>query len=174
MANIFVVSDTHFSHAATLHFKRRDGSPLRSFPSVEAMDEFMVEQWNKVVRPQDHVWHLGDVAMRREHVDIVRRLNGHKRLIFGNHDIFDYEVYVKAGFKKLMAYRVFDKMIFSHIPIYGDGLGRFKANIHGHTHDSNVMSENRPDRRYLCVCVEQTNYQPVSLEDIKQTIAKFQ
>ena len=49
MANLFLISDTHFSHAACLKFTLSDGvTPLRAFKSVEEMDETMVERWNKV------------------------------------------------------------------------------------------------------------------------------
>jgi calcineurin-like phosphoesterase family protein len=163
MSNLFFISDTHFSHPLMVG--------LRGFSSVEAMDEHMVEAWNKKVRPQDHVYHLGDVAMKRQLLGIVRRLNGHKRLIFGNHDIFAYEEYAKAGFEKLMAYRVLDGIIFSHIPVYAGGLARFKVNVHGHLHENAVMSvEAAPDPRYLSVCVERRNYVPVSLEELKKEL----
>jgi hypothetical protein len=39
MANIFVISDTHFGHSGIITFKKEDGSPLRNFESVEEMDE---------------------------------------------------------------------------------------------------------------------------------------
>jgi calcineurin-like phosphoesterase family protein len=163
MANLFFVSDTHFSHPLMVR--------LRGFRSVQEMDELMIERWNETVRPQDHVYHLGDVTMRREFLDVVKRLNGHKRLIFGNHDIFDYGCYVKAGFKKLMAYRVVDRIIFSHVPVHPAQLSRFRLNVHGHLHTNRVMepgSLTKPDRRYTNVCVEQTGYVPVSLEDLRK------
>ena len=171
-ATIFFASDHHFSHALLAN--------ARGFKSVEEMDELMVERHNKTVRPQDHIYFLGDVAMRREKIEIVRRMNGHKRLIFGNHDIFDYGVYVKVGFKKLMAYRVFDKLIFSHVPLYEGAVARFTHNIHGHTHSRDVTFDASdkydrepkfvPDKRYFNVCVERINFTPISLEEIRSKL----
>lgn len=157
---LFFLSDTHFSHENII------GYCGRPFASAEEMDEAIVERWNARVRPGDHVYHLGDVALRRQHLGIVKRLSGRKRLLFGNHDIFDYKDYVAAGFEKLAAYRVLDGLMFSHIPIAERSLGRFAANVHGHTHNNEVD----PNPRYFNACVEVLNYTPVSLEEIKATL----
>ena len=165
----FVVSDTHFTHQNILSFKRADGTPLRDFRSVGEMDELMIENWNKLVRPQDHVWHLGDVAMRRQLLPIVRRLNGHKRLIMGNHDIFEVKEYLAAGFQKIMGMRVIDGMLLTHVPVHPNSLGRFSLNIHGHLHAGSVLQpDGTPDPRYVSVCVEKTNYSPIPLENLQK------
>lgn len=169
--NLFFISDTHFGHANILKFTiNESGTLLRpGFKDVNHMDEAIIQNWNKVVRPQDHVYHLGDVAMSRRFLPIVKRLNGHKRLIFGNHDIFDYKHYAEAGFEKLMGLRVLDRIIFSHIPVHENQLSRFKLNVHGHTHINVVRNAvGHPDKRYKCVCVEQVNYTPVPFEELKK------
>lgn len=164
--NLFIISDTHFSHENMLIFRDESGRRVRpEFSTYPEMDEAMVERWNAVVRPQDHVYHLGDVALGRKHLEIVRRLNGHKRLVFGNHDIYDYTEYANVGFKKLMGMRVIDGFILTHVPVHEGSLGRFKANIHGHIHASKI-----PDSRYFNACVEHHNYTPIAFEDIKKTI----
>lgn len=169
--NFFVISDTHFTHRNILEFKDHEGKPLRPFASVEYMDELIVNRWNAVVRPQDHVWHLGDVAMRRQLLPIVRRLQGHKRLVMGNHDIFAVEEYLKAGFEKVMGMRVLDGLLLTHVPVHPQSLGRFKVNVHGHLHSRVVLTaDGRVDPRYINVSVELTDYTPVSLETIKSRI----
>ena len=170
MANIWIISDTHFGHAAILTFKNLDGSPVRPFSSVEEMDETMVDRWNSVVRPQDHIYHLGDVAMRKEHLATVGRLNGHKRLVRGNHDIFKTRDYLKY-FEEIHAVRVLDGMLFSHIPIHPESLGRFAANIHGHVHG---LPQGIYGPKYYNVSVEVTDYAPISLEDLKKRVKEFQ
>lgn len=165
MANIFLISDTHFNHANILRFNRADGSPLRNFKDVEEMDEHMIECWNSVVRVQDKVYHLGDVTMNKQlNGAILRRLNGHKRLVRGNHDEAPIKQYLQY-FDEIYASRVLDKMILTHIPIHPESLGRFQANIHGHIHASPVYGE-----RYFNVSVEAIDYTPISLEDIKKKI----
>jgi len=166
---IFVISDTHFGHENCLGFTLKDGSLLRpGFKDVNHMDETMIQNWNAVVRPQDHVYHLGDVAMKRKLIPIVKRLNGHKRLVFGNHDIFDYRKYAEAGFEKLMGMRVIDGIIMTHVPVHPDNLERFKLNVHGHIHAYEVkLPGGTPDPRYFNVSVERIKYTPIPLETIK-------
>ena len=162
----FFISDTHFGpENAWKVFKGPDGvSPLRPFSSTEEMDETMVANWNRVVRPQDYVYHLGDVAIKKQYLSIVGRLNGHKRLIMGNHDNFDLKEYMKH-FEKVKAYQILDRFIFSHVPIHPGSLSRWSGNVHGHTHANVVNIDDAvPDPRYLCVSVEHTDYTPVNLE----------
>lgn len=170
MSNLFFISDTHFGHEAILGFQNADGSPVRSFSSVEEMDQTIIDRWNAVVRPQDHVYHLGDVAMRRQHLDTISRCNGHKRLVRGNHDIFRTKDYLKY-FEEIYGSRVLDGMIFTHIPIHLGSLGRFTANVHGHVHG---QPQGFFGLNYYNVSVEVMDYTPVSLDDLKKRIKKFQ
>lgn len=63
MPNIFLAADHHLAHEAILTFKRDDGSPLRDFASITEHDEYLICRHNSVVRPNDKVYFLGDVAM---------------------------------------------------------------------------------------------------------------
>lgn len=160
MANIFLVSDTHFGHNGVCHFLRADGvTKLRPWDTPEEMDEAMIKAWNETVKPTDKVYHLGDVVINRKALHTLHRLNGDKVLIKGNHDIFRLEEYTPF-FRDIRAYHIMNNVVFSHIPIHPDSKGRFSGNIHGHLH-SNKMD----DPWYLCVCVEQTDFKPIALED---------
>jgi calcineurin-like phosphoesterase family protein len=174
MANIFVISDTHFGHVGVTKFMSKDGvTKLRPWDTVEEMDEAMISRWNSVVSHSDTVYHLGDVVINRKALHTLYRLNGRKILIKGNHDIFKLADYTPF-FEDVRAYHVLNGMIFSHIPVHPDSLGRFGTNIHGHTHDRSVMVEINgstvPDMRYLCVCVEQTGFTPISLDTVQQRV----
>lgn len=165
---IWVTSDTHFSHARILTFQDPWGEIMRPFSSVEEMDETLVARWNDRVRPHDHVYHLGDVAMTRPALQIVKRLNGKKRLIFGNHDIYDYKSYTEVGFEKLMGYRVFEDLFLSHVPIHPSSMPNF-INVHGHIHGNGDLGEG-----YINMSVEATNFAPLSLEEIRDRVKKNQ
>jgi calcineurin-like phosphoesterase family protein len=187
----FVISDTHFGHTNSWEkFKKADGSPLRPFTSNEEMDETMIERWNAKVKENDVVYHLGDVVINKRYLPLLDRLNGSKRLIMGNHDIFGHEEYLKY-FKKIAGVRVFvDQFIFSHIPLHPDSVtDRFKVNVHGHLHANEVTWQvekwfsdgqpngyegtetvTEPDPRYLCVSVEHTNFEPLSFEEVQARI----
>ena len=171
MPSVFLVSDTHFGHAGVCRFTRSDGcTPLRPWDDAAEMDEAMVAAWNERVRPNDKVYHLGDVVINRRALDTLARLNGDKVLIRGNHDIFRDDEYRKY-FRELRAYHVMNGMILSHIPIHEESLGRFGVNIHGHTHANRVMKDGVIDVRYHCVCVEQTpDFAPILFEDVIKRI----
>jgi calcineurin-like phosphoesterase family protein len=177
MPAVFLVSDTHFGHAGVCRFTRTDGvTKLRPWTDPDEMDEFMVAAWNERVRPNDKVYHLGDVVINRKALGIMRRLNGDKVLIRGNHDIFKDTDY-REHFRELRAYHVMNGMILSHIPIHSESLGRFGVNIHGHLHANRVMLPgfngkitDIVDVRYHCVCVEQTDFAPILFEDVIRRI----
>lgn len=162
MSAVWVISDTHFGHEKTCTvFKRNDGSALRPFASAEEMDEEMVCRWNDAVRPNDRVYHLGDVVIHRKHLPILGRLNGRKALVRGNHDIFNMKDYAPY-FDQIYGVKVLDDMIMSHIPLHPSCIERWGFNVHGHLH-ANTMN----DPRYLCVSVEQTDYRPITLEEVR-------
>ena len=178
MPAVFLVSDTHFGHAGVCRFTRNDGvTKLRPWTDPDEMDEFMIKAWNERVRPNDKVYHLGDVVINRRALSTLARLNGDKVLIRGNHDIFRDDEY-RQYFRELRAYHVMNGMILSHIPIHPESLGRFGVNIHGHLHSNRVMVPlatsgvlDRIDTRYHCVCVEQTpDFAPILFEDVIKRI----
>ena len=177
MPAVFLVSDTHFGHAGVCRFTRNDGvTKLRPWTDPAEMDEAMVAAWNERVRPNDKVYHLGDVVINRRALPILNRLNGDKILIRGNHDIFKDEDYTPY-FRSLRGYHVMNGMILSHIPIHSESLGRFGVNIHGHLHANRVMLPgfngkitDIVDTRYHCVCVEQTDFAPILFEDVIKRI----
>jgi calcineurin-like phosphoesterase family protein len=175
MANIWVISDTHFNHANILNFKDYSGNKVRPFASVEEMNETMIERWNEVVKPGDKIYHLGDVFFG--HIDWVvnnwHRLNGKKRLIVGNHD--DIPTIVKRGmFEKVDMWRMFSEfnILLTHVPVHNSTLyeKRFKKgdailpikNVHGHIH-----SNKSPEGPYVCACVEHIDYRPIHIDELR-------
>ena len=155
---------------------RNDGvTKLRPWDSPEEMDEEMVRRWNETVRPNDKVYHLGDVVINRKALKTLARLNGDKVLIKGNHDIFKMEDYYPR-FRDIRGYHVLNGMIMSHVPVHTDSIERFGTNIHGHLHAHRVMQMEtymrKPviDPRYHSVCVEHTDYAPISLEEVMDRI----
>jgi len=166
MSKTFLISDTHFGHANILTFKRNDGSPLRDFPDIDYHDEYLIDQWNSTVQPEDKVYHLGDVGFRNFTVlgSILARLNGTKVLIRGNHDNFKLSQY-QQYFKDVRASHTLDKFILTHIPIHTASVERWKGNIHGHLH-ANVLD----DSRYINVSVEQIGYKPINFEELRSKL----
>lgn len=174
MSNIWVISDTHFGHEGMLRFTMEDGTKVRSFSDVYEMDEIMIKNWNALVKPGDKVYHLGDVWFGGNEVAdrVLPRLNGKKRLILGNHDNGKNQLLQKY-FQKIDVWRMFPEfgLLLTHVPVHPSTLreGRFEGademiNIHGHIH-----ANPSPEGPYRCVCVEQTGYAPVNIEELRIT-----
>ena len=186
MPAVFLVSDTHFGHAGVCKFTHPDDPEvkLRPWDDADEMDEEMIRRWNDRVRPNDKVYHLGDVVINRKALKTLSRLNGDKVLIRGNHDIFRDDEY-REYFRELRAYHVMNGLILSHIPVHEASLGRFGCNIHGHLHASRVKKVHGVDActgeilygteidpRYWCACVEQTDFAPILFEDALKRITE--
>lgn len=171
----YLISDSHFGHANICKFLREDGTKLRPWDDPDEMDVVMVERWNSVVKPGDVVYHLGDVAMNRRHIKTMGLLNGSKRLILGNHDIFDHSDYTPY-FKRLHGSYKLDDLLLTHIPVHRDSVARWSSCcVHGHLHDKEVMKvidgTSVPDPLYINVCVEHTDYRPIALYEVKERIS---
>lgn len=162
MSKIFLISDHHFGHENILTFLRKDGSRLRDFPTMKIMNEYMIHCWNEVVKPEDKVYHLGDVTFSNRFLPIMENLHGTKVLIKGNHDNLKISQYAQY-FKDIRAYHVLDRIVLAHVPIHPDSLARWKGQVHGHTHANNLE-----DERYFNVSVENVNYTPVAFEQIRE------
>ena len=172
--DIWVISDTHFDHANILNFKDADGRSTRGFDDVEEMNEHMIQQWNSVVKPGDKVYHLGDVLFGTRKEEWMNknmpRLNGQKRLIVGNHDNIKFHA-AGGWWSKIDLWRMWPEfgLLFTHVPVHNSTLGeshRFgegsMVNVHGHIH-----TNPSPTEFHKCVCVEQVNYTPVNIEDLR-------
>ncbi len=177
MARIWFSSDPHFRHGNII------GYCNRPFADAKEMDWVMVDRHNKVVMPSDHWYCLGDLSMMRPRFvkEQVGALNGHKRLIRGNHDIYRTREYLEIGFDEIYGVRVIDRIIFSHFPIQPSSLGTYVANVHGHIHQNDsppptLVKHPRLGERivpYINISVEKINYTPVDLDWIKAEIERL-
>lgn len=180
MAEIWFSSDHHFGHKNIIQFCGRP------FPDTIEMDEQLVIRHNAYVRPNDHWYCLGDVTMERDTrgdgLVILDRMNGHRRLIMGNHDHYHVSHYLKY-FEKVMAMNVIDNIRFTHIPVHPASMGGVRANVHGHIHNNQdgvfqpVMRVDKVTQKitmkpYINISVEVTDYRPVNLEEIREMIRK--
>ena len=163
----FAISDFHFSHANILRFKTKEDRLLREFDNVDQMDDFIVSSFNDIVKPPDKCYILGDVSMDQTGLKHLKRLNGHKRLVLGNHDQGQMRLY-SGYFEAVYSSRILDRMIFTHIPIHPDSIGKSKGNIHGHVH---VHTQGLIGPKYFNVTCEALQYKPISIEEIHKRVS---
>jgi calcineurin-like phosphoesterase family protein len=89
--NTFIISDTHFNHKTITTFEPSRMTRMM-IDGHDDHTEWIVENWNNTVKPDDVVLHLGDFAFKGIQ-DLNGRLNGKKILILGNHDRKGNQVY---------------------------------------------------------------------------------
>lgn len=159
-------SDTHFGHKNIIRLSKRP------FANASEMDAAIIERWNAVVKPTDDVWHLGDFAFRagKGHAtEIFGKLNGHKRLIIGNHD--DAEVLGLAWAETPLVRTALNfggkAVVLDHYLLDSwDGLYRGALHFHGHEHGNCDDWQNRCDMGVDC-----WNYTPVTYEQVREKTA---
>ncbi|MBU2523367.1 MAG: metallophosphoesterase [Nanoarchaeota archaeon] len=126
------------------------------------MNEEIIKRWNKKVRKDDLVIHLGDFALgSAEEVKNLRdKLNGNIILLRGNHD---HKAVRCAGFLIVKGSLEISNLIFSHNPLPKEEVPRGFVNIHGHIHEKESLNG-------INISVEKTNYEPMELNDLKKLI----
>lgn len=95
------ISDLHYNHDRDFIW----GAPGRKYKNVTEMDNDIIFQWNSVVKPDDYVFHLGDIIFRdwdsSNLLKLYDRLNFKKLYcIFGNHTSGERTLY-KAMMEEL-------------------------------------------------------------------------
>lgn len=171
--SVFFTSDNHWGHQNVIKYCNRP------YTSVEQMDEDLIVKWNETVGKDDHIYILGDIffcnAERAEHV--LRRLNGVKTLIYGNHDKTirsnkHLQSYFAGGCHDLLekSFKVGDdkiKIVMCHYAMkVWNGSHYGSLMLYGHSHGT------LPDdgSRSMDVGVDAHGMKPVSIENVVKTI----
>lgn len=164
MSIVYIASDTHFGHNNICRYRPE-------FSSREAHDEYVFNGIVETVTKRDTLWLLGDCFFTWDSVEYLKefvKACENVNFVPGNHDT-DKTERVEI-FKKCVQDGYFNKVgsmfshsgfWFTHSPIHPQELYG-KMNIHGHVHRKSV-----PDDAYINVSVENINYRPVSLQDLK-------
>lgn len=79
---MYFSSDPHYFHNNIIKYCKRP------FKSVEDMNEQLIQNWNRLVKPDEESFILGDISFARIELtlNVLSRLNGKIHLILGNHD----------------------------------------------------------------------------------------
>jgi calcineurin-like phosphoesterase family protein len=110
-------------------------------------------------------------------INTMKRFNGHKRLILGNHDHLPIKTYAEVFEKVVGTGRWIEGLLLSHYPVHPESMGNAPANVHGHVHNNqnNVFKSIVRDgviKPYINVSIEVIDYKPVSLEEVQQMVRR--
>lgn len=165
MKRRFVISDLHLGHSNVIKFERTE------FNSIEEHDAYIVKKWNSVVKENDTVYVLGDVAWHPTNNFLKEKLSlmkGHKILIRGNHDHNTKTFYKISGFDEVHdgPFYIFKgKIILSHEPVKEAFDNPFVFNVHGHLHKQILSLPN-----FICVSAKTIKYTPLNLSKIEEEV----
>jgi len=160
---IYFTSDEHYYHKNIIDYSDRP------FSSLDEMHEVLIQNHNKVVKPTDTVYHLGDFSFDTnintvfEHIS---RLQGLNIFLKGSHDYWqrDFSRKFKTKFHEILDIKCGDNYIVlchycmltwprSHYGswhLFGHHHGQFTGNV-GKSYD---------------VGVDSNGYKPVSIDEL--------
>lgn len=173
---IYFIADTHFFHSNIINLNNRP------FKDYEQMHKTLIINWNSYISEYDDIYILGDFAYKGTGIEVtqlLKRLNGKKYLIKGNHDKYvNYDDFDISLFEWIKDYYVLDykktKFILFHYPILEwDGYYKGYIHLYGHVHNSNKNIEQKErlkvlENKAFNVGVDVNDFFPISIESIFQ------
>ena len=188
----YICSDLHLSHRNILSYcpDRRAGKEMPAHEDdikamVNKMNEKIISNFNSMVSQDDEVYILGDVAMSiiANAPPLIRRLNGKKYLVAGNHDktlrkliknangeLDDLFVWIKDYYEMFYKTESGEKVLLtmSHYPMSHWNMQRpdsdkTSIHFHGHCHCSNGKHIN--DGATMDVGIDGNDLFPYKIED---------
>ena len=168
---IFFTSDWHIGHDKPFIWQ------ARGFSSIEEHDTEVLARCNSLVKENDELWILGDLAMggNKEEWDRIYKnlLCKNVHFIQGNHDtdnkmdIYEDEYrFIYEGLAQIYKYSKSKIFYLSHFPTIVSNYEEYNPrwNLSGHTHSTKI-DDNIQGKIYN-VALDAHNCYPVSLEQI--------
>lgn len=165
-ANYFI-GDTHFGHNKISEKFRKH------FTSDEEHNQTIHDNILTCSGKNNQLWLLGDIFFNQKELWRLGEYARHFQnvhLVLGNH-CHPYSFMEAKKFNNVRIHGIVKKcgMWITHAPVHPMEL-RGIGNVHGHTHNVQMLIDNEVDTRYTCVSCEQVDYKPISLEEVKSRI----
>lgn len=174
MANSWFTSDSHFGHENIIKYVKRP------FANANEADEFMIQEWNKRVKPEDTIYHNGDFCLGvpdkfKYSQNIIRRLNGNIEFLMGNHDPENWlSKNVNPGFRSIGQYREI-KVNGQSIVLFHYALRTWRHDLRGTWHLYGHSHAALPGYgKSFDVGVDAWKFSPVHFDEIKQKMDKLE
>lgn len=175
----YYIADTHFFHENIIRLCNRP------FTDSREMNNYILDMWNKRVKPEDTVHIVGDVAYRNnpeETIAFLKKLKGKKLLIEGNHDtkmlaIPEFRALFSEIDQMKLVYDNGQRVFLCHYPMV-EWPGYFSGTCHvyGHIHNNTQNNAFRIVKdlpNAFNAGVDITGFTPMTLEELKEANRKF-
>lgn len=177
----FVTSDLHFDHKNIIKYCPESRGHLKS---IDHMNETIISNINSVVGEEDTLYILGDICFSSpdKGVEFLKRINGHKVIVWGNHDkklrqstvfetnkglmgVVDTRDYLEIEHK--FNGKIYD-ICMMHFPIFNHHRAHHGSlHFHGHGHarfaDRNTFGEYK---RVMDIGVDGNGLVPHDIDDL--------
>jgi len=161
---IWFTSDTHYGHNSIIRYCNRP------FKDSTEMDETLIAYWNKVVKVNDTVYHLGDFAFKPA-PNYMQRLNGRVHLIRGNHDYRNkkYESFFESV-HDLYELKINGlSIVLCHYAMRVWPRSHYNSwHLYGHSHGGLSHGELGVYGKSMDVGVDCNNFTPISLDQVTE------
>jgi calcineurin-like phosphoesterase family protein len=167
--DFYVTSDTWFGRSQILQIANRNG-----FNTVEEMNSTFIKNWNKKIKKDDTIVHLGNFAWDPVTArNILKKLNGTIFFMYSTDDEALLEVIEEFDDAYLINEQIIvlpeHDVVMSHYPLtVWPGKETGTIHIHGHTpfsHKTNLQIEKR-----INACTDFWGYAPIQLSTLKELI----
>jgi calcineurin-like phosphoesterase family protein len=169
----FFTGDEHFGHKNIILPEYCNRMVTGPFATIEENDAEIIRRHNEKVKQGDLVIHCGDLTLKHrfdEACAYIHQLNGEHIFLRGSHDRW----MEKQGFQERWEKKIGDVYVVAdHYP------GRVWARSHygsiqayGHVHSGLSHTKLKPLKNQYDVGVDNNNFYPVSLDELKDIIRK--
>lgn len=189
MGKTFITSDLHFFHGNIIKYCPESRG---SFSSVDDMHEAIINNINSMVTDDDTLIIAGDIgfASAGKICDLLKQVNGMKKLVWGNHDkkfrqTTEYQCQKKImgvewdgdvlDFKHKFEEKTY-QILVCHFPfLTWDGQHHGSINLHGHCHSSfEKRNTQGPNVRQIDVGCDGNSMMPHDLDDVCSEMSRRQ
>ncbi len=162
MSNVLFLGDLHAGHKSIAKYRTQ-------FKSEDEHFQYVKNEYFKRVTKRDKCFFMGDAVFSLDRAKEIKDWPGQKVLICGNHDTDSLDMKQLCDvFDEVYALLKYKEFWLSHAPMHPDEL-RGKVNIHGHVHYQSIN-----DPRYFNASLENIDYKPISLFEIREIMNRRQ
>jgi len=169
LKDFFITSDTWFGRPQILQIANR-----LQFNNVEEMDKQLVKNWNKKVKKNDIVFHLGNFAWDPQTARrVLKKLNGQIYFMVGSNDEALLDVQHEFDNLSIIEDQIIEipqyDSILCHYPLeVWNGKDSGTIHFHGHTvfsYKTDLVKMNR-----INACTDFWEFAPIKFSTIKDFI----
>jgi calcineurin-like phosphoesterase family protein len=189
MIDIFFTGDTHYNHRGLCRGESKwpDTAHCRDFDTLDEMNQRIIDNINAVVKPNDHLYHVGDVAFghgEKPVIEFMERINCKNVWLFlGNHD---YRIMSSTSKLRDMFMKVRERatlkingqeIVMNHFPeLIWNKHHHGSWHLHGHCHgslaDKGVLNDIFHSRKCMDIGIDtHPEFRPYHFDEIADVMS---